>query len=329
MEADQNAIVLDGVRKRYRRRRGRGEVTMGLSGCTFKVRAGTIHGLIGPNGAGKTTTLRILTTLLQPDEGTATVAGIDVVRNPHRVRDRIGAVGQYAAVDEVLSGRRNLVLFGRLYRLGADRARRRADELLERFDLSNASDRPVATYSGGMRRRLDIALSLVKDPDVLFVDEPTTGLDPVSRIEVWRAIGELAGSGTTVLLTTQYLDEADRLADRLTFLWDGRVVEEGTPAELKARTGNEWIEIDLESELDFSRTCALAAPLTAGDPYLDGESRQVRLPAGDGVKTLTNVAAALHGAGIHPRDLVLRRPTLDEVFLALNERNNRTSEEPA
>lgn len=238
------AIEVHGMSKTYR------DGTAGLAGFDLAVPAGTVCGLLGPNGAGKTTAVRVLATLLRFDQGSATVAGHDVRTRPHRVREHIGLVGQYAAVDESLTGRQNLVMFARLNHLPAAKIRTRGDELLERFDLTAAADRAVHTYSGGMRRRLDLAAGLVVAPTVLFVDEPTTGLDPGGRREVWAAVRELVDGGTTVLLTTQYLEEADQLADRVCLLDAGRVVAEGTPAELKARLGDDWLDLELATPDD-------------------------------------------------------------------------------
>jgi ABC-2 type transport system ATP-binding protein len=303
------AIRAHGVRKKYRGK------TDGLTGFDLTVPAGTVCGLLGPNGAGKTTAIRVLSTLLRFDSGEATVAGHDVRASPHRVREAIGLVGQYAAVDEVLTGRQNLVMFGRLNHLPARRVRTRAEELLERFTLTEAADRAVSTYSGGMRRRLDLAAGLVVAPRVLFVDEPTTGLDPGGRREVWSAIRELVDGGTTVLLTTQYLEEADRLADRISLLDAGRVVAEGTPGELKARIGDDWLDIELATDLDADTAERLAGPHAAGPVTRDG--RHVRVPVTDRGAAVVRVAAGLHAAGVTPLDVTVRRPTLDEVFLQL------------
>ncbi|HEY0639578.1 MAG TPA: ATP-binding cassette domain-containing protein [Pseudonocardiaceae bacterium] len=312
----EGAIVARGLRKRYR------GGTEALTGLDLTVRRGTVCGLLGPNGAGKTTAVRVLSTLLRADGGEAWVAGHDVRREPRAVRRRIGLVGQYAAVDEVLTGRQNLVMFGRLNHLPAPRAR--AGELLERFALTGAADRAASTYSGGMRRRLDLAAGLIVAPDVLFVDEPTTGLDPGGRIEVWDAIRELVGGGTTVLLTTQYLEEADRLADAVVLLDGGRVVAEGTPGELKARVGDDWLEVELADETDAEATTRLAQPHATGVVTRAGTT--VRVPVTERAAALVRVAAELHAAGITPADLTVRRPTLDEVFLRLTGRPARSQE---
>jgi ABC-2 type transport system ATP-binding protein len=298
-----------GVRKNYRG----GTEGAGLNGFDLEVTAGTVTGLLGPNGAGKTTAVRILSTLLEMDSGTATIAGFDVRRQGAEVRRRIGLVGQYAAVDEVLTGRQNLVMFGRLNHLR--NAKSRADELLERFGLTEAAGQAVSKYSGGMRRRLDLAASLIVAPRVLFVDEPTTGLDPAGRIEVWSAVRQLVDGGTTVLLTTQYLEEADQLANRISMLKEGKVVAEGTPDELKTQLGSDWLDLVLADPADVPRVVELAGPLA------DGEVRvtdvRISIPVKDRTRALVAMANSLHEARIEPEDLTLRRPTLDEVFLHL------------
>jgi ABC-2 type transport system ATP-binding protein len=313
MNGSERAIVAQGMRKRYA---GAAEGA-GLNGFDLEVAAGSVCGLLGPNGAGKTTAIRILATLLEMDEGQATVAGFDVQTQPRQVRERIGLVGQYAAVDEILSGLQNLVMFGRLNHLPAAAAKRRADELLERFSLAGTGTQPVSTYSGGMRRRLDLAASLIVSPAVLFVDEPTTGLDPAGRREVWAALRDLVGSGTTVLLTTQYLEEADQLADRIAMLQHGRVVAEGTPDALKAAVGGDWIEIALADLADLETTRGIVARVAAGEPRVDDDAFLLRVPVADRTRALVQVATSLHDAGIEPVDITLRRPTLDEVFLHL------------
>jgi ABC-2 type transport system ATP-binding protein len=302
-------IEAAGVRKNYQG----GTEGAGLNGFDLEVTAGTVTGLLGPNGAGKTTAVRILSTLLEMDSGTATIAGYDVRRQGAEVRRRIGLVGQYAAVDEVLTGRQNLVMFGRLNHLR--NAKSRADELLERFSLAEAAGQAVSKYSGGMRRRLDLAASLIVAPRVLFVDEPTTGLDPAGRIEVWSAVRQLVDGGTTVLLTTQYLEEADQLANRISMLKDGKVVAEGTPDELKTQLGSDWLDLVLADPADVPRVVELAGP------FADGEIRvhdvRVSVPVKDRTRALVAMANSLHEARIEPEDLTLRRPTLDEVFLHL------------
>jgi ABC-2 type transport system ATP-binding protein len=307
------AIMAQGVRKRYA---GAAEGA-GLNGFDLHVPAGSVCGLLGPNGAGKTTAVRILSTLLEMDAGEARVAGFDVRTQPQRVRERIGLVGQYAAVDEILTGRQNLALFGELHHLSAATARKRADELLEQFSLVEAGRRPVGTYSGGMRRRLDLAASLIVTPDVLFVDEPTTGLDPAARQEVWAAIRTLVGSGTTVLLTTQYLEEADQLADRISLLKAGQVIAEGTPDELKAAIGRDWLDIALANAADLETTKRLVAPVASGELHIDDLAHKISVPVAARTRALVEVASALNAAGIDPEDITLRRPTLDEVFLQL------------
>jgi ABC-2 type transport system ATP-binding protein len=289
----------------------------GLSGFDLQVPIGSVHGLLGPNGAGKTTAVRILTTLLRADSGRAVVAGYDVRTQGREVRRRIGLVGQAAAVDDVLTGRQNLLLVGRLNHLPASAVARRAEELLHRFSLADAASRKVAGYSGGMRRRLDLAAALVVAPRVLFVDEPTTGLDPQGRREVWSAIRELVTGGTTVLLTTQYLEEADQLADRITVLRSGTVVANGTPDQLKATIGSDWLDVSLSDPADLGRLRELAAPFADGDLHTDEPAAQVSIPVADRTRALVGLSAALAEAAIDPLDITLRRPTLDEVFLQL------------
>ncbi|MGH9250663.1 MAG: ATP-binding cassette domain-containing protein [Acidimicrobiales bacterium] len=291
----------------------RGEIRA-LTDVSFEVASGTVHGLLGPNGAGKTTLIRILTTLLAADAGTALVAGVDVAGDPAAVRARIGLAGQYAAVDDYLTGRENVEMVGRLYGLRAEHARRRAADLLERIRMVDAAGRQVKTYSAGMRRRLDLAASLVGRPQVLFLDEPTAGLDPASRRDVWELIHALVDDGTTVVLTTQYLEEADQLADRITVLDGGRIVREGTSDELKATVGDAMAELRV-SESEHARALEALADLGA---YDQSDSRApLLLPAVDGVATLRHVLHRLDAARITPDDLSLRKPTLDDVFLAL------------
>jgi len=308
---DQLVIEAAAVRKNYRG----GTEGAGLNGFDLEVTAGTVTGLLGPNGAGKTTAVRILSTLLQLDSGTAAVAGYDVRRQGAEVRRRIGLVGQYAAIDEVLTGRQNLVMFGRLNHLGHARAVRRADELLEQFSLTAAAGQSVGKYSGGMRRRLDLAASLIVAPTVLFVDEPTTGLDPAGRLEVWTAIRQLVDNGTTVLLTTQYLEEADQLANRISMLKDGKVVAEGTPDQLKTQLGSDWLDLVLVDPAEVQAVLTLATPLANGEIRVEGT--RISVPVKDRTRALTVMANSLHEARIEPEDITLRRPTLDEVFLHL------------
>ncbi|RMI45612.1 ATP-binding cassette domain-containing protein [Streptomyces triticirhizae] len=307
------AIVAEGIRKRY------GD-TRALDGFDLTVREGTVHGLLGPNGAGKTTAVRTLTTLARMTEGRATVCGFDVASQPDEVRARIGLTGQYAAVDEFLSGRQNLVLFGRLFGLRPRAARRRADELLERFDLTGAAGRRVDGYSGGMRRRLDLAASMIVVPRVLFLDEPTTGLDPRSRNQVWEAVRSLVAEGTTVLLTTQYLEEADQLADLISVVDAGRVVAEGTADQLKSRLGGDRVEVVAREAADLGAVAALLRRVCGVEPEVDHETRRVVAEVDDRVRALTDVAGALRAAGLAVEDLGTRRPTLDEVFLHLTGR---------
>ncbi len=300
-----------------------------LDGFSLEVPAGTIHGLLGPNGAGKSTAVSALCTLIDLDGGEAAVAGVDVRARPTEVRRRIGLVGQQPALDEILGGRQNLVMFGRLFGLSRRDAQRRADELLESFGLTEAARRPVSTYSGGMRRRLDIAAGMILDPDVLFLDEPTTGLDPRGRIDVWAAVTRIAARGTTVLLTTQYLEEADQLADCVSIMKAGRVIADGTPTELKRQRGGDRIEVTAAAGVSGQAIFdALAAPGEA-QPELYADSGVVTYPAPRGAGDLTEVVRRLDAAGIAPDDIVLRRPTLDEVFLALTERDERDGKEAA
>jgi ABC-2 type transport system ATP-binding protein len=304
------AILAEGLRKSYGK-------TLALDGLDLEVREGTVLGLLGPNGAGKTTAVRILTTLLKPDAGRAEVAGLDVARQADELRSRIGLTGQYAAVDEYLTGRENLEMVGRLYHLPKKEARRRAEELLERFGLVDAASRLVKTYSGGMRRRLDLSASLVFSPPVLFLDEPTTGLDPRSRLAMWDIIGELVSGGTTLLLTTQYLDEADRLADRIAVVDAGRVIAEGTSSELKAQVGGERLEV-IVAEGDGLRDAARVLERHAhGDVRVDAGRRYVGATVAGGAGLLAAVVRDLDAAGVLVEELGLHRPTLDDVFLTL------------
>jgi ABC-2 type transport system ATP-binding protein len=293
--------------------------TRALDGLDLSVEEGTVLGMLGPNGAGKTTAVRILTTLLAPDAGRAEVAGLDVVRQAGELRSRIGLTGQYAAVDEYLTGRENLEMVGRLYHLPKRQARRRADELLERFDLVDAATRLARTYSGGMRRRLDLAASLVLSPPVLFLDEPTTGLDPRSRIAMWDIIGELVSGGTTLLLTTQYLDEADRLADRIAVVDAGRVIAEGTSAELKARVGGESLEVTVARGGGLKEAAGVLERYAHGDGgvRVDAERRYMGATVAGGPGLLAAVVRDFDAAGVEVDELGLHRPTLDDVFLTL------------
>lgn len=306
----RDAVEAIAVRKRF------GAIEA-LSGVTLRVATGTVFGLLGPNGAGKTTLVRVLTTLLRPDQGEARVLGLDVGREPDRVRAAIGLAGQQAAVDETLTGRENLELVGRLYHLRGAEARRRAAEAVVRLALTDAADRPVKTYSGGMRRRLDLGASLVGRPRVLFLDEPTTGLDPRSRRQVWGLVRELVRDGTTVLLTTQYLEEADALADRVALIDRGRVVAEGTPGELKARLAGAVLEITVVDPAQVARAVEAIRGIGAGVPEDDPGEGRLRVSVADGAASLVAAVRRLDGAGVAVADVALRRPSLDDVFLAL------------
>ncbi|MEZ0095815.1 ATP-binding cassette domain-containing protein [Streptacidiphilus sp. EB129] len=309
------AIEAEGLHKRFGR-------TEALRGLDLSVPAGTVCGVLGPNGAGKTTAVRILATLSDPDSGRARVAGFDVVRQAEQVRHSIGFAGQHAAVEEGITGRDNLHLVGRLHKLGARGARRRAEELLERFGLDEAADRLVRTYSGGMRRRLDLIASLVTRPAVLFLDEPTTGLDPRSRNEIWAIVRELVADGTTVLLTTQYLDEADRLADAIAVVDHGRVIASGTPQTLKSAIGTR-VEVTLaEADQQLARAAAILAALTGGSPVLDEAERRVRAITAPGrAIALPQLVRELDAAGVAAQDVALGHPSLDDVFLTLTGRS--------
>jgi len=306
---NDTAIHVQSVRKSF------GSV-QALDGVSLDAPRGKVFGLLGPNGAGKTTLVRILTTLLLPDAGEATVLGHDVRSDREALRPRIGLAGQYAAVDENLTGRENLVMVGRLYHLGLAEARRRADEVLERFELRDAAGRTAKTYSGGMRRRLDLAASLVGRPEVLFLDEPTTGLDPRSRRDMWALIKELVGGGATLLLTTQYLEEADELADRIAVVDHGRVIAEGTSDELKAQLARDYVEIGVERPEDLDRALRSLEGV-GGDAGVERESLRISLPAPNGARTLLEAVRRLDGADVGLVDVGLRRPSLDEVFLSL------------
>ena len=310
MNGPDPAVLADGLRKGY-------GTTQALDGFDLAVASGSVCGLLGPNGAGKTTALRVLTTLLRPDGGRAEVAGFDVVRQADQVRFRIGLVGQNAAVDEILDGRQNLVMFGRLFHLTVADARRRADQLLDDFGLADTGRKPVKQYSGGMRRRLDLAASLILAPAVLFLDEPTAGLDPRGRTEVWQAIRGLVRSGTTVLLTTQHLDEADQLADRICVIDAGRVIAEGTPNELKSRIGGDRIDLVVRRQEELSAAAAILARAAGAEAQIDDDDRRTSAPVRDRVAALTETLRALEDATIDVEDIALRRPTLDDVFIDL------------
>ncbi|MEU6542912.1 ATP-binding cassette domain-containing protein [Streptomyces sp. NPDC046859] len=320
MNDDGHAVRAEGLEKRYGEKRA-------LDGFDLAVRAGTVHGLLGPNGAGKTTAVRVLSTLIRADRGRAAVAGLDVARRPREVRARIGLTGQYAAVDEVLTGRQNLEMFGRLFHLGGRRARLRAAELLEQFDLTDAADRGVGDYSGGMRRRLDLAASMILAPAVLFLDEPTTGLDPRSRGEVWDSVRALVADGTTVLLTTQYLEEADRLASRITVIDQGRAIADDTPDALKNRVGGDRIEVVVAERSEIPRVAKVIARVADGEPEADETELRVHAAVTDRVAALTDVARTLQDEGVRVEDIGLRRPSLDDVFLRLT--GHRTEKEAA
>ncbi|MFE7099302.1 ATP-binding cassette domain-containing protein [Streptomyces erythrochromogenes] len=304
------AIEAAGLTKQYGSHRA-------LDGVDLSVEAGTVLGLLGPNGAGKTTTVRMLATLLEPDAGTARVAGFDIVRERREVRRRIGLAGQYAAVDELLTGRENLILLGRLLRLGRRGAGVRAAELLAQFELEAAADKPAKDYSGGMRRRLDLAASLISSPEVLFLDEPTTGLDPASRATLWRMVQDQVDQGVTVLLTTQYLEEADFLADRILVVDRGRVIAEGTSDELKRKVGGERLEVAVADAAALAQAASVLAPLSVGPPQLDERQRTLHVQLPDGMGALASAATALEYAGVTVEEFALRRPSLDDVFFHL------------
>jgi len=305
---DNPTLEARGLVKKY------GDV-VALAGLDLTVPEGTVLGLLGPNGAGKTTAVAILTTLLEPDAGTASVAGADVVTAPGEVRKRIGLSGQYAAVDEHLTGFENLDLIGRLYHLGRKRSKERARELLDRFSLADVADRPAGTYSGGMRRRLDLAGALVAEAPVLFLDEPTTGLDPRSRTELWAVIRDLVDRGSTLLLTTQYMEEAEQLADDIVVIDHGREIAHGTADNLKSMVGGERIEVTLHADASMEDAQRVLARFSMDGLYID--DRSVTAPISGGAQTLTDVLRSLDSEGVKLRDVGLRRPTLDDVFLAL------------
>jgi ABC-2 type transport system ATP-binding protein len=303
-----HAVEAEGLVKHF------GEV-VALDGIDLTVERGQVVGLLGPNGAGKTTTVRILSTLLQPTSGVARVAGFDVVRKPDEVRRAIGLTGQYAAVDEYLTGRENLRMFGDLYHLSAKYVKQRSEELLEWFDLADAADRPARTYSGGMRRRLDLASSLIAKPSILFLDEPTTGLDPRSRQGMWGVIQDLVNEGTTVLLTTQYLEEADQLAQDIVVIDHGRVIAHGTAEVLKDQIGGDRIEISVSDASRAGRAAEVLRPIGTADAVV--EDARVLMPVSGGSTVLVDAVRLLDAEGIEVSDIVLRRPTLDDVFLSL------------
>ncbi|MFB7941261.1 ATP-binding cassette domain-containing protein [Streptomyces sp. NPDC056049] len=305
-----DAIVAEGLTKRF------GDV-VALDGLDLAVEEGTVMGLLGPNGAGKTTTVRVLATLLKPDSGRAVVAGVDALTDPVRLRRSIGLSGQYAAVDEALTARENLEMIGNLYHLGRSRSRERAAELLERFDLVEPADRVVKGYSGGMRRRVDLACALVARPDVLFLDEPTTGLDPRARSAMWEVISELVAAGSTLLLTTQYLEEADHLADRIAVIDHGKVIAEGTPDQLKQRVGEDRLELTLREGTDLTAARTALAPLASGEITTDVHALRVDVPVNVGTEALLAAVRLLDDAAIPLSGVNVRRSSLDEVFFAL------------
>lgn len=288
-----------------------------LDGVTLKAQEGKIFGLLGPNGAGKTTLVRMLSTLLQPDKGTVKVLGVDVVERPNRVRELIGLAGQYAAVDEFLTGRENLHMVGRLYHLSAKESKQRAQAILKSLGLLDAASRPVKTYSGGMRRRLDLGASLVGHPKILFLDEPTTGLDPRTRLDLWETIRELVKQGTSILLTTQYMEEADELADYIAVLDRGKVIDEGTSDQLKARLGGDVVEFEIESSRDQQKALQAVSGLAKHHPTVDEAGLVITVPVRDGAKSLLAIVEKLKDARISPVSISLHRPSLDDVFLAL------------
>jgi ABC-2 type transport system ATP-binding protein len=316
------AVETTGIRKRFGK-------TEALCGVDIAVERATVLGVLGPNGAGKTTLVRILCTLLKPDAGTAFIDGIDVVKDPRRARARIGLTGQYAAVDERLTGRENLRLIGTLYHLGRTATRARADELLDLLELTDAADRPVKTYSGGMRRRLDLAASLIAEPPVLFLDEPTTGLDLTSRLTLWEVIRGQVSRGVTVLLTTQYLEEADQLADRIAVLDNGTVIAEGTPDELKDRVGDDRLRVTAAAAQDVTALTKVLSRFCVEEPLVDEEKKTVSMPMAEGIGGIATIAAELVQAGIPVADFRVSRPSMDEVFLSLTSAATRPVTEGA
>ncbi|MFJ7219560.1 ATP-binding cassette domain-containing protein [Amycolatopsis sp. NPDC098790] len=322
MPEPDSAVQVRGLVKTY-------GSTRALDGVDLDIPAGRVLGLLGPNGAGKTTTVRILTTLLRPDSGSAHVAGYDVLAQPDEVRQRIGLSGQYAAVDENLTGFENLYMVGRLYGRGKSAARTRARELLARFALEEAADRPAKGYSGGMRRRLDLAGALVAEPTVVVLDEPTTGLDPGGRLDTWGVIKELVADGTTVLLTTQYLEEADQLADSIVVIDHGKVIARGTADELKAQIGGERLELVVASPADLPTTLAVLREVGTGEPSGDDHTRRAEILVDTGPKALIEALRRLDAQGIAVQDVALHRPTLDDVFLSLTGHGAEAPEEAA
>lgn len=315
-----HAIEATGLTKTY-------GAVRALRGIDLAVPAGSVLGVLGPNGAGKTTAVRILSTLIRPDSGRASVAGVDVVADPLEVRSKIGVAGQYAAVDEYLSGRENLEMIGRLYHIGGAAARTRARQLLADFRLDDAADRPAKTYSGGMRRRLDLAGALVMRPDVVFLDEPTTGLDPRSRGDMWEVIRDLVGSGTTVLLTTQYLEEADFLADDIVVIDQGQIIAQGSADHLKSQVGGERLTVTVAEEERLDEAVAALVPVGTGEADVDRHTRTLNVPIETGTTALVDAVGRLGSAGITVQDIGIRRPTLDDAFLSLT--GHRAEDEDA
>ena len=308
--AGESIITVSGVSKHYKK-------VKALENVSLEVRAGKVTALLGPNGAGKTTLVRILTTLLTPSSGNATAAGLDVVRDAQKLRGVIGLAGQYAAVDEFLTGRENLVLVGRLYHLSKPAATARASELLKQFDLEEAADRTLKTYSGGMRRRLDLAASIVIHPKILFLDEPTSGLDPRGRFALWSIIRDLVEDGTTVLLTTQYLEEADQLADTIFVIDHGKIIASGTPNELKSKVGGDILELHVTNHAEAAKAAALVKKHGDAEPHADSDTGVVTMAVSGGASILVDVVRELDAAKLHISDVMLRRPSLDDVFLKL------------
>lgn len=318
-KSSNDAIVVAGLKKSFK------DLQV-LRGIDFTVRRGTILALLGPNGAGKTTTVRMLSTLLIPDAGTATINGYDVVKQPGKVREGIGLTGQYAAVDEYLTGEENMLMIGRLYRLSKKDNETRTKELLEQFDLVEASKRPVKTYSGGMKRRIDLAMSLIASPPIIFLDEPTTGLDPRSRLTMWGMIKKLADSGATILLTTQYMDEADHLADNIIVIDNGKVIAEGDANSLKARVGSDYLELVIAKKSSFDKAQQVVAKEKV---QADNERRVLSIATKGGVKKLKQILEQLEKANIEVENVNLRKPTLDDVFLSLTGHGASTEKEEA
>ena len=316
-------VRVEGITKTF------GDTVKALDSVSLEFQPGIIYGLLGPNGAGKTTLIRVLTTLLRPDSGRAEVAGVDVLAEPKAARTKIGLAGQFAAVDDYLTGRENVEMVGRLYGLSIPESKQRADDVLERIRLQDAADRQVKTYSGGMQRRLDLAASLVGRPEVLFLDEPTTGIDPRSRIDIWELISDLVDGGTTVLLTTQYLDEADQLADRIAVIDEGRLISEGTSDDLKDTLGGSVIELSVPEDRQAETIDALRA-ICGTEPLIHELTNEITVPAVEGAKTLTEVVRTLDAASITPNDIALHKPSLDDVFLTLTGRpaESEGTEEP-